>query len=373
MEDDTNDTGDDGIEYGQDDASAADHGDDSFEAALREFQEETGHDLSGQGGSEDVDGAEPKPDAGPPKGKPVAPGSKDSVVRRMQLAEERSLRLEQENKALKAERQVQKPPASSGDLLDDLWSNAAQRLGVDRSDPKVRALIYELTGDVMAELEPDSDDPHIQARLEKRRRDRERITLQSQIDEMKRDRETREKAALMEQNRSNGIATMRQHLESINAADEYPHLYAAEDDPIAAAFSGLQTLVAAGHTIDDSNAEDTIAYVLSRIDAEHRTRLERLEAAKSKRSGGKPPSAPIQPHREPVRTPEKTRGAREDRAADRREDRGGRTVTASGVGMRRVPVAAKSDAEKTPDEVFEDSYREFQEEQRRLRARPGRH
>lgn len=374
MEDDDTMGTDDGIDLEV--GAGSDGGDDDFAAALAEHRAElAGVDADNDGDGDDAGERGPSDDdptarlgEGPPR--PKSRSREESVVRRMQLAEERSLRLEQELKAMRAKTATPSPPMrTSGDPVDDLWNMAAAELGCDRSDPRVRARIFEITGDVMADLESDSTDPEIRARNERRTRERERKALQAQIDEMKRDREAREQAATIERNREHGMRTMREHLTDSSAEESFPHLYAAEDDPVSAVFDGLRALVEAGHAIDDSNAADTIAYVCATIDRDHAVRLERLEALKSRSSGQKPQPTPNQSRREAAPVG-KTRGALKDGPRNRREDRGGRTVTASGVGSRQAP-ATKSDAEKTPDEIFEEMLAERREAQRR-QSRPGR-
>lgn len=286
--------------------------------------------------------------------KPRSDDRQGRIVQRLQASQARVVELERELRELKTAGKgvtTQGPFRSSGDLLDDLVGMAKVQLGIkDDSDPKLRDALWDLGGDLLAELSSDSDDPQVRSRLDRRAQQRKERAIQAQIDELKQ----RNESSIREANEAHGIAQMTKHLSDTKAETEYPYLFAAEDDVPRTVLAGIQTLIEAGHRVDDSNVEDTISFVLERIDSEHRARFDRLEKLRGK--DGKDRRTQHTQGEQKARTKTETHGAQRNGRSDRKERKGGRTVTASGVGQR---VAKRPDGDGlTGDELFESMLRD---------------
>lgn len=283
-----------------------------------------------------------------PKSK--TPDSVARTIRRLQESQARIVELEKELRAVKSAPQPKFQ--STGDILDDLISLTAARLGVKDDDPKVRDALFDLGGDLIAELHSESDDPAISARRNRREMNKRERAVQAQIDELKQ----RNEAAQREVEIANGINDITSYLNDIKAEKNYPYLYAAEDDVPRTILEGIWTLTESGHQITSANVNDTINFIVDRINSEHKARLiklEKLRGGKDSNSNGK--DRRIQ-HIQNQQRKTETHGAQKSGQTNRKEKKGGRTVTASGVSQR---VAKRPDGDGlTGDDLFESMLQE---------------
>lgn len=350
--------------------------DEDFEQLL---QEHLDGDDDGQGTSEDEDGGDDEGnddddgssnDDGDEEGSSEHDDDDDDTVNekdrrktdprqaraivRLQRSEARVVELERELRDLKtAVKQTERKQVdSSGDILDDLIDNIATKLGVKRGDDRLRTELFELGADLMAELNDDSDNPEIRARLQRRDQSKRERAIQKQIEELKtstsqRDREAQERE---------GIERMSSHLTSIKASKTYPYLYSVEDDVPRTVLNGIAALVEEGHRVTDDNVQDTIDFIMKMIDDEHRSRYERVGKALGKNGKNGVSSAKNNMERhtqgqQKARNRTETHGSqKQGQKKDRNERKGGRTVTASGVGQR---TSRSEDKVMKMDDLFE--------------------
>lgn len=231
------------------------------------------------------------------------------------------------------------------------------------TDPSVRARLQQAGMDLLSEIAGDDvDDPAIRRRRDERAAGRREREIRAEIESLK--RESAEKDRMLREREA--LGQISSALRSSGAAAEHPFMFAGEEDPTAAVWEGLKLLQEGGLEIrSDADAEDAIAYVCKRLDDHHRSLAVRLGSVGK---GGKPDGR----HTSQGET---TRGSRKD-GADRREDRGGRTVTASGVGERAAPArrepAPQGHDDRTED-LFDQTLREeLAERRRRAAQRPRR-
>lgn len=281
--------------------------------------------------------------------------SRESVVRRLQRSQDRVQELERTVRELKASAQELTPVQGSGDFLEDLVTARCKVLKCKPDDPKIRSELYELAGDIMAVIDDSDDDVLRQRRRDRDLRLREHRTSR-EIEELREQNRIRDEQ-LQEREALDGLARLTSEMKF---EETYPYLFAAEDDVPRAISEGIKLLYENGHRVDDSNIRDTVAYVVRTLDAEHRKVLSRLESVRSRVSKSKDRDNNVS---------EKTRGDRQDRSKDknRREDQSGRTVTASGMGSRSIPVQKQM----SDDQLFDSMLKEHKAEQKR-RARKTR-
>lgn len=325
------------------DGSSSDDSDDETDDSDSDDVTETGSDDG------DDDAEDEKTDDRPTN------RSRESVVRRLQRSQDRVQELERTVRELRASAQDLSPVQTSGDFLEDLVTSRCKALKCKPDDPKIRSELYELAGDIMAVIDDSDDEVLRQRRRDRDLRLREHRTSR-EIEQLREQNRIRDEK-LQEREALDGIARLTSEMKF---EETYPYLFAAEDDVPGAIFEGIRLLYENGHRIDDSNVRDTVAYVVRTLDAEHRKTLSRLESVRSRASKSKDRDS---------NGGERTRGDRQDRSKDRnrREDQGGRTVTASGTGARSVPVRKQM----SDDQLFDSMLKEHRNEQRR-RARKTR-
>lgn len=312
----------------------------------------------------DGETADTEETAEPTEPKVPGPASQVRIVRENQ-------RLEAENVELRRlyneARQVPQQGAfrPSGDLMTDMMELAGHygNFKPDDRDRMTQAL-QRFGTDLVAELAGDTNDPTLQARRQARQQATNNLQIQRQIDELKRGNADKDRQ-IAEQDARGKIDVV---LGEIKAADEYPYLYAAEDDVSGRINEALNVLYAQGwRATDRQSVLDTVSFVSKRLDDEHRKTVERLEAVRSKKAVAPAQKAAATPISQQHQT-DRTRGTLKDGSKNRGEDRGRKTVTASNVGSRTAP-APRTDL--TPDELFEETLRE-QREERKARSASAR-
>lgn len=366
------DAGDPGLEHGVDDGAGGaidgDGGDDDddgsddpsgeadFDSLLAEYRAEGGDPVD----PDHPDGDREESKAGPdPDVRPRRQASEERLVVRMQRSEQENLQLRQEIQRLQQEGSPQRFK-SSGDLLEDVVRLVTAEMGGRPDGAKLRERLMRLGGDIVAELHGDQSDPQVQARLQSRAAERKNREIQAQIDEL-RAGNTQKERQLMAQTAVNQIGG---YLNETRSTERYPHMHAVETDVTRTIWDGIQVLATQGYTVTPENAADAIEFICKRIDDEHRATAERLDGVRGKKLQDRESGAGRDGNKaaRPPTSQQQTRGARKDQANNRREDRGGRTVTASGVGARRAPDPK---TELTGDELFEATLAEHRQERSR--------
>jgi hypothetical protein len=345
-------------------ATGADDGDTeaSFEELLAEEMDavrESKQDTADDGADGDpVEGEESEETQRPetdvkaePKAKPKA--AEERPVRIIQRLEAENVELRKQVKELR-ESPRQDGFRPSGDIVTDFEAVARMYAGKDADAASTRQVLQNAGRALVAYFAEGTKDPELLRLQAEREANRKHAEVQRQIDELRRQKDEAAQAV----SRNEGVGFVRAGLTELNAAEEFPYLYAAESDVESTVYDGIQMLVDSGYRIaDKQSAFDAMAYVAKRLDDDHRATAERLG-----RVGRKAATPPTQLRDE-------TRGARKDgpETAGRTVGRP-KTVTASGASRGTTPPQRDQQGPKTTDELFEDLLREERQEKRRNAA-----
>jgi len=266
------------------------------------------------------------------------PQAKERVIRKLVESENKVRKLSAENKELinKLNELTSKNKSfsSTGDIVDDMKSQFAVELGVDENDSRITDRLREAAMDILAELAGETiDDPGLRKRREERNLNKRHRATQKEIQAMK--EEMAEKERNIQQ--QNAVNALNQHLVSSKAQDNFPYLFAAENDVPSVIFESIKVLESNGHSINsDAEAIDAINYVCKKLDEYHEKAAEKLIFIKNSRISK-------QQHNIKSNDSGKKRVSdQKDDSSRSKKEKQSNTITAPTTGDRKAPNSSNS-------------------------------
>ena len=266
------------------------------------------------------------------------PQAKERVIRKLVESENKVRKLSAENKELinKLNELTSKNKSfsSTGDIVDDMKSQFAVELGVDENDSRITDRLREAAMDILAELAGETiDDPGLRKRREERNLNKRHRATQKEIQAMK--EEMAEKERNIQQ--QNAVNALNQHLVSSKAQDNFPYLFAAENDVPSVIFESIKVLESNGHSINsDADAIDAINYVCKKLDEYHEKAAEKLISIKNSRISK-------QQHNIKSNDSGKKRVSdQKDDSSRSKKEKQSNTITAPTTGDRKAPKSSNS-------------------------------